>query len=129
LRPKRLEPPRVVKLLAMAVEWQRQIDAGEVQHRAEISHRQGLSRARVTQILNLLKLHPTIQDYVRNLTPDTPERLVTERKLRRLAKLDPGQQLEAAQFMFSALKDSAQFAADEDVEVQVSAEGVEDVVS
>jgi hypothetical protein len=99
LRPKKLEPPTIVKRLALAEEWQRQLDAGEVKHRAEISHREGVSRARVTQIMHLLKLHPTIQDYVRSLTPDTPERIVTERKLRKLTKFDFERQLEVAQFM------------------------------
>ncbi len=89
----------VVKRLAQAEEWQRQLDAGEVKHRAEISRREAVSRARVTQIMHLLKLHPAVQDYVRSLTPDTPERLVTERKLRQLAKLNYEQQLQVAQFI------------------------------
>ncbi len=98
LRPKKLEPPTIVKRLAQAEEWQRQLDAGEVKHRAQISHREGVSRARVTQIMHLLKLHPAIQDYVRSLASDTPERLVTERKLRRLTKFGLERQLEIAQF-------------------------------
>ncbi len=96
LRPKKLEPPTIVKRLAQAEEWQRQIDAGEVKHRAEISHREGVSRARVTQIMSLLRLHPRVQERVRELEPGTPERLVTERKLRPLANLALNQQLAAA---------------------------------
>ena len=96
LRPKKLEPPMVVKRLAQAEEWQRQIEAGEVKHRAAISHREGVSRARVTQIMHLLKLHPRILDYVRNLGQDTPERLVTERKLASLVLLCPTEQLNRA---------------------------------
>ena len=102
LRPKKLEPPTIVKRLAQAEEWQRQIDAGEVKHRAEISHREGVSRARVTQIMHLLRLHPALLDYVRNLgpeTPETPERMVTERKVRALMRLDPEKQLQAARFL------------------------------
>jgi hypothetical protein len=34
-----------------------------------------------------LLLHAEILDYVRNLPPGTPERLVTERNLRRLVRL------------------------------------------
>src|SRR5213075_221527 len=34
-----------------AVEWERQLAVGEVRSRAEIARREGLSRARVTQIL------------------------------------------------------------------------------
>jgi hypothetical protein len=40
--------------LKRAVEWQRQLDSGEVRSRAAIARREGLTRARVTQIMNLL---------------------------------------------------------------------------
>jgi len=88
-----------VKRLAQAEQWQRQLDAGEVKHRAEISHKEGISRARVTQIMHLLRLHPLVLDYVRSLGPETPERMVTERKLRSLARLPMSDQLQAVQFM------------------------------
>jgi CRP-like cAMP-binding protein len=38
--------------LARALEWQRELDSGEVASRAEIARREGISRARVTQIMN-----------------------------------------------------------------------------
>jgi hypothetical protein len=38
-----------------AIEWQRQLDAGQVRSRAAIARREGLTRARVTQIMNLLR--------------------------------------------------------------------------
>ena len=47
----------VVMRLGQAEEWQRQLDTEEVKHRAAISRREGVSRARVTQILNLLMDH------------------------------------------------------------------------
>src|SRR4051812_43386450 len=40
--------------LKRAVEWQRQLDTGQVRSRAAIARREGLTRARVTQIMNLL---------------------------------------------------------------------------
>ncbi len=94
-----------MKRLAQAEEWQRQIDAGEVKHRAEISNREGLSRARVTQIMHLLRLHPAVLDYVRSLGPETPERMVTERKLRRLGHLPHDEQLVAARLALPCLCD------------------------
>jgi len=106
LRPGKLEPPRIVKLLALAEEWKALLDSGAVHHQSEISHLYGLSRARVTQILNLLKLHPAILDCVRNLGPDTPERLVTERKLRKLLLLAKPDQLGAARFMIPGILSS-----------------------
>jgi hypothetical protein len=41
--------------LERAFEWQRQLDTGEVVSRAEIARREGISRARVTQIMNQLQ--------------------------------------------------------------------------
>jgi hypothetical protein len=41
--------------LKRAVEWQRQLDRGEVRSRAAIARREGLTRARVTQIMNMLR--------------------------------------------------------------------------
>jgi hypothetical protein len=38
-----------------AIEWQRQLDSGQVRSRADIARREGLTRARVTQIMNLLR--------------------------------------------------------------------------
>ena len=38
-----------------AIEWQRQLDTGQVRSRADIARREGLTRARVTQIMNLLR--------------------------------------------------------------------------
>ncbi len=70
----------------------------------EISHREGVSRARVTQIMSLLKLHPALQDYVRALGPETPERLVTERKLRKLTSLPLQDQVDSACFMWPELR-------------------------
>ena len=56
LRPERppREPRGPAARLARALEWQRQIDAGEVASRAEIARREGISRARVTQIMSSL---------------------------------------------------------------------------
>jgi hypothetical protein len=41
--------------LKRAVEWQRQLDSGQVRSRAAIARREGLTRARVTQIMNMLR--------------------------------------------------------------------------
>lgn len=41
--------------LKRAIEWQRQLDSGQVRSRAAIARREGLTRARVTQIMNLLR--------------------------------------------------------------------------
>lgn len=52
--PKRIGPPRIVETLRKAIEWRGQLDAGEVPNQAAIACREGISRARVTQVLGLL---------------------------------------------------------------------------
>lgn len=98
-KPVRTEPPRIVRLLKLAEEWQRMLDSGEARFRAEIARRASVSAMRVTQVLALLKLQPEIRESIRGLRGGTPERLITERALRSLAGWDRDQQLE----MFSRL--------------------------
>ena len=65
--------PRVVELLRNAIEWRRQLDAGEVQNQAEIARREGITRARVTQVMSLLRLAPNMQKHILAM-PETTER-------------------------------------------------------
>jgi hypothetical protein len=66
--------------------------ATESVNQSALARRFGLSRARVTQLLRLHKLHPAIQDYLRNLRGVGP-RYLTERRLRPLSDLAPDEQL------------------------------------
>lgn len=61
--------PRVTRLLALAHRWRDLIDRGEVRDQAEIAELMGITRARVTQIMNLALLAPTIQERI--LDPGT----------------------------------------------------------
>ena len=65
--PKPPESPRIVRLLALAREWQALIDRGEVRTRAEIAVRTGLHPYRVSDILCLLRLHPAILEHIEGL--------------------------------------------------------------
>ncbi len=56
--------PRLTRLLALAHRWNRLIDEGVVTDYAEIASTMGLSRARVTQIMDLLYLAPQIQEVI-----------------------------------------------------------------
>ncbi len=49
--PKAPGMPRVVELLRKALEWQALLESGEVPSQAAIARREGLTRARVTQVL------------------------------------------------------------------------------
>ncbi len=81
--------------MSLADEWQHMLDAGMVRNRAELARQAGVSAMWVTHVLALLKLHPEIQAWVRALPPGTPERYVTERRLRVVGKLPLARQLTA----------------------------------
>lgn len=88
--------PPIVTLLAKVESYQRMLTRGLVKNRADLAARLGTTRARITQLLALLRLHPAILDHVRQLPPGTPSRFVTERSLRPLTLLAPSEQLKAA---------------------------------
>lgn len=69
---------------------QEMLNAGVVNNQAELARKLGLSRARVTQIMNLLKLPVDIREYILQL-PHTKQRGFTERKLREIAALSTAQ--------------------------------------
>jgi hypothetical protein len=106
LRPGKLDRPRIVRLLALADELRGHLEAGTV-NQSDLSHLYGMTRARVTQILNLLKLHPRILDYVRGLGTTVPLRAVTEHRLRALTGLPPAEQLQAAMEQVPGFADHA----------------------
>ncbi|MDB4955615.1 MAG: hypothetical protein JWO36_3184 [Myxococcales bacterium] len=96
-RPRELKLPPVVCHLKLAESFQSSLEAGEVPTRAALARQHGLTRARVTQLLDLLKLDPTILEYVHSLPAGTPEGLVTEKNLRGLVRLAPQLQIREAE--------------------------------
>lgn len=75
--------PRIARLLALAHRIQELIDTGQVKDLAEIARRGHISRARMTQIMNLLLLAPDIQEEILFLPRTTEGRdQVTERSIR-----------------------------------------------
>ena len=56
--------PRISKLMALALRFERLIKGGEIADQAEIARLGHVSRARVTQIMNLLNLAPDIQEEI-----------------------------------------------------------------
>jgi hypothetical protein len=75
-------PARVARLLALAHDIEARIEAGEYRDYAEVAEVHGLSRARLTQVMNLLLLAPVIQEEVLFLEV-LPGQEVAERVLRR----------------------------------------------
>ena len=56
--------PRISKLMALALRFDRLIKDGEITNQAELARLGHVSRARVTQIMNLLLLAPDIQEEI-----------------------------------------------------------------
>ena len=82
VRPNSGRPPRVACLLALAHRFDELVRSGAVKNYAELARLGHVTRARVSQIINLLNLAPVIQEYLLWLPPG---REVTERDLRRIA--------------------------------------------
>ncbi|MCH7781130.1 MAG: hypothetical protein IH848_09800 [Acidobacteria bacterium] len=75
--------PRVARLLGLAHRIDGMIRDGELDDLADAARRLNLTRARVTQITNLLLLAPEIQAAILDLPPITEGRdPITERQLR-----------------------------------------------
>ena len=99
--PKRPKVPPVVRTLLKAREWRRQLDAGEVESQAAIARREGLTRARGTQIMPLLRLSLDIQQSILSLAgwPNPPT--ISELTLRPITYLqDPQRQTAAFKEVF-----------------------------
>ena len=56
--------PRIARLMALAVRFEQLIRSGAVRDYAELARLGQVSRARVTQIMNLLHLAPDIQEAI-----------------------------------------------------------------
>jgi hypothetical protein len=80
--------PRVTRLLALAHRFRALLGTGEVADYADLSRLAGVTRPRITQIMNLLLLAPDIQEAILDL-PRVLEGLdpVTERVLRPIASV------------------------------------------
>ena len=80
--------PRVKELLLQAREWQKMLNSGEVRNQAEIAQQEGITRARVTQIMHLLNLAPEIQDHILNMPKCSQRPAITDRALRPITQID-----------------------------------------
>ena len=81
-------PARIAVLLATAHRLQEALDRGDISDRAELARRLGVTRARVTQVLNLTLLAPDIQEALLFAEAVDGVEPVSERGLRGLAGLD-----------------------------------------
>lgn len=77
-------PARVARLLALAHDIEARIEAGEFHDYADVARAHGLTRARLTQVMNLLLLAPPIQEDVLHLEVLPGREPISERDLRRV---------------------------------------------
>ena len=70
--------------LFLALEWKKMIESGDYASQTDLARDLGISRARVNQMLRLLKLPPKIQESVIRMGDPLPSRKITERRLRTL---------------------------------------------
>ena len=78
--------PRVARLMALAIRFDQMIRDSVVADQAELARLGQVTRARLTQIMNLLTLAPDIQEAIL-LLPATPRGrdVIAERKIRPIA--------------------------------------------
>ncbi len=60
------QPNRIARMLALAYFVERRIEAGEIKDYAEAARRLGVSRARISQVVDLVNLAPGLQDRILN---------------------------------------------------------------
>jgi hypothetical protein len=77
--------PRIARLMALAIKFQDMVDRGEVRDYADLACLGYVTRARLTQIMNLLLLAPDIQQEILCLAAHATGRLLRERNIRTVA--------------------------------------------
>lgn len=80
--PPEPKTPRVVELLRKAIEWKALLESGKVSSQAEIARQEGLTRARVTQIMALLRSDQKIQEQILSMPDQVRRPPMSERMLR-----------------------------------------------
>lgn len=80
--------PRITRLMALAIKFDEMIRRGEVRDYADLARLGYVTGARISQIMNLLRLAPEIQEQLLFLAAAFPDRNpTTERDLRQIARV------------------------------------------
>jgi hypothetical protein len=79
-------PARIARMLALAHSFQAEVDGGKYLDRADLARQLGLTRARVTQLLDLMLLAPDIQEEILFLDAVAGAEPVSERTLRKVTR-------------------------------------------
>lgn len=90
--PPRIEPgrvPRLSRLMALALRYDRLIREGHVRDYADLARLGGVTRARISQIMDLLNLDPRIQESILLLPRSAPGRDAIPERLLRPIVMEP----------------------------------------
>jgi len=79
--------PRITRLMALAIKFQDMVDCGEVRDYADLARLGCVTRARMTQVMNLLNLPPDVQEAILWPQAKPDVRIVNERSVRSLTAL------------------------------------------
>lgn len=83
---KKTRTPRISRLMALAIHFDHMIRSGQIEDMATLATYGQVTRARITQIMNLLSLAPDIQESLLTLPETTTREPVTIRDLQPLAQ-------------------------------------------
>ena len=72
----------------LACQWQKDLAEGKYDSRADLSRKLGVSRARVTQVLNIMKLPEDIIENLYAMGDPLTKPIVTEHSLRQYLRND-----------------------------------------
>jgi hypothetical protein len=75
--------------MALAIKFQQMVDLGEVRDYADLARLGYVTRARITQIMNLLNLAPDIQEEILDLAASVENATLAERQIRPITKIVP----------------------------------------
>ena len=87
-KPGKNKPKRsYLNPVILAREWEKMLRSGEYASQTALARKLGVSRVRVTQVLNLLRLAPEVLERIAGLGDPLTSPIMTERKLRPLVNL------------------------------------------
>jgi hypothetical protein len=97
MKPAKATVPRISRLMALALRFDQLMRDGVVTDQAELARLGRVTRARLTQIMNLICLAPKIQEQILYMTTfSNKQNKITERHLRPISLIPEWkQQLEA----------------------------------
>ena len=76
------------------MEWKQLLDSGQFENKTRLARHLGVSRVRVIQVLDLLKLSPKVIKKVSALGETFTGKIIGEKTLRPLVCLTPAKQME-----------------------------------